>query len=128
MEEILVKLRYEDQDGNPILDPKMTKTAMTVYNEASRLLINPLLIPSLNDILYAGKEFKEFPLRDRQTYEQRGFDMIETAYKLTAYAGFGKCGDKLVYPFDLLMYENKNEDFYLGVMKCMVEPLWIEDA
>lgn len=125
MEEILVNLRYEDQDGNPILDPEMTKTAMTVYNEASRLLINPLLIPSLNDILYAGKKF---PLRDQKTYEQRGLDMIETAYKLTAYAGFGKCGDKLVYPFDMLMYENEDEDFYFGVMKCMVEPLWIEDA
>ena len=125
MEEILVSFRYEDQNGNTILDPEMTKTAMTVYNEASRLLINPLLIPSLNDILYAGKEF---PLRDQETYEKRGFDMIETAYKLTAYAGFGKCGDKLVYPFDVLIYENENEDFCIGVMKCMVEPLWIEGA
>ena len=123
MKDLVLKIRYEDQDGKPITDRALCKTAMTVYNKATELLINPILIPMLNDVLYGERKF---PLEDseQQVYEDHGFRMMEVAYEFTAYSGFGKCGNYLVYPTELLIHGDEDlDEVHDAVMRCVVKPL-----
>ena len=86
---------FETVDGEIIEDEALQKAALAVFNEAADM-VNELIIPGLNDILYKEK----FPLSEevRARYEKNAFDAIAAVYKVTAYSGFGKVGDKLIYP------------------------------
>lgn len=85
-------LEVIDQDDVEVVDEDIINAARNVYT-ASSDLINELLIPGLNDILYANRKF---PMgdRDQKTYEGHGFEMMRAAYEVTAYSGLGKVPGK----------------------------------
>lgn len=109
-EELIGYLIVKDQDGNEVDDEDIVDAARRVYS-ASCELINPLLIPGLNDILY--KE-RKFPLeRDQEVYEEHGWKMMRAAYIVTAYSGLGKVQGK-----DLVVYPTDPVDIHNGYFGC----------
>ena len=103
-------LIVKDQDGNEVDDEDIVDAARRVY-DASCEIINQLLIPGLNDILY--KE-RKFPLgRDQEVYEEHGWTMMRAAYIVTAYSGLGKVRGK-----DLVVYPTDPIDIYNGYFGC----------
>ena len=104
-------LIVKDQDGREVEDEAIVDAARAVYS-ASSDIINPLLIPGLNDILY--KE-RKFPLeeRDQEVYEEHGWAMMRAAYIVTAYSGLGKVKGK-----DLVVYPTDPIDIYNGYFGC----------
>lgn len=120
---VIVKMHTVDQNGNDLSD-ELTDAAMQVYNKAGELFINDMLIPALNDRIYKDKGFS-LESDSQGLYEDAGMDMFATAYKFTAYLGFGQVGNKLVYPMEVpLINEETNE----CLMKCFVRDLWKEGA
>ena len=115
---VIVKMYTVDQNGNE-LSNELTDAAMRVYNKACDLFINDMLIPALNDRIYRDKDF---PIEsDSQgLYEDAGMDMFATAYKFTAYLGFGQVGNKLVYPVEVPLINEKTHEC---IMKCFVREL-----
>jgi hypothetical protein len=85
-------LEVIDQYDVEVVDEDIINAARNVYT-ASSDLINELLIPGLNDILYANRKF---PMgdRDQKTYEGHGLEMMRAAYEVTAYSGLGKIPGK----------------------------------
>lgn len=98
------KLTVIDEDGKEIEDEDIVEAAKLTYDLAGDL-INELLIPGLNDILYAGKEFPRGE-DGQDIYENHGWDMMRAAYKVAAYSGAGKVKgqDLVVYPVDPVDY------------------------
>lgn len=114
------KLTVVDEDGHEIKDEDVVRAAKLTYNLAGDL-INELLIPGLNDILYQGAET---PLGEggQDIYENHGCDMMRAAYKVAAYSGAGKVKgqDLVVYPVDPVDYRS---DYGIGEFRMTVKLL-----
>lgn len=102
---IIGYLEVIDQDGVEVIDEDIVNVARKVYTAAGEF-INELLIPGLNDILYANRKF---PMgdRDQKTYEDHGFEMMRAAYEVIAYSGLGKVPGK-----DLIVIPVEPIDIY----------------
>jgi hypothetical protein len=111
-EEAVGYLIVKDQDGNEVDDEDIVDAARRVY-DASSELINPLLIPGLNDILYKGHEFPLERDQDQEVYEEHGWTMMRAAYIVVAYSGLGKVRGK-----DLVVYPTDRIDIYNSYFGC----------
>lgn len=125
-ENIIGSLVVKDQNGNIINDKALKEAALLVYNEAGEMLINDLLIPCLNDIVYEGISPRYDECED--LYQHHGEEAFAAAYKFLAYCGYGKVGSKLIYPSEVpLIYEGVSGPGII-VMPCIVEDLWVREG
>ncbi len=118
--EIYGAMIMTDQYGNKVEDKDIFDTCMQVYSMATEL-INSMMIPALNDILYGERKFP-MEEKDQAVYEHHGDMMSNATYKYVAYCGTGKVPGKnlLAYPAETVSINLKEHIFS---MKVIIEKL-----
>ena len=126
-EELIVRMRFLDQDGNRIKDKALTDAAMRVYNAAGDLLVNEIFVPCLNDIVYKDRS-RPFSEEDQALYEKIIDEAVIAAYKFTACCGYGQVGSRLVYPVSIPKGVIGDDGIGDWTMTCNIEELWKEEG
>ena len=113
--EICGAMVMTDQNGKKVEDRAIFDTCMSVYRVATEL-INSLMIPALNDILYGDREF---PLDEHNQayYDYHGEEMSKATYRYIAYAGIGKVPDRnlIAYPVGTVTMNLEEHEFHMEV-------------